>query len=117
MEAGRADGQVAIDATGDYISASVKGDSMNEVFDYGTGVPYTQEDLEALFWGETVSRRREPSCATCKWFDAASCELCGGPTTCIKWAECGKCCPLTGRTSLVEFETCPQFQVDPIMCQ
>lgn len=91
---------------------------MNEVFDYGTGVPYTHEDLETLFRGEPVRRKIEgPNCAACQWFDAASCELCRGPVTCQKWAECGKCCPLTGRTSLVEFETCPQFRIDLIMCQ
>jgi hypothetical protein len=90
---------------------------MNEVFDYGTGVPYTHEDLEVLFGGEVARRREKPSCALCRWFDAASSELCRGPTTCVKWAECGKCCALTGRTPLVEFETCPQFEIDLIMCQ
>jgi hypothetical protein len=91
---------------------------MNEVFDYGTGVPYTYEDLETLFLGEAVSKRREgPSCSGCPWFDASSCELCRGPVTCRKWADCGKCCALTGRASLVEFETCPHFRVDFIMCQ
>lgn len=90
---------------------------MNEVFDYGTGVPYTHEDLEILFTGAVARRRGELNCSACSWFDAASCELCRGPATCIKWAECGKCCPLTGRTSLVDFETCPQFRVDMIMCQ
>ncbi|OPY68848.1 MAG: hypothetical protein A4E57_01534 [Syntrophorhabdaceae bacterium PtaU1.Bin034] len=90
---------------------------MDEVFDYGTGVPYTYEDLEVLFAGKVTSRREGRGCSTCGWFDAASCELCRGPVTCSKWAECGKCCPLTGRVSLVEFETCPQFTIDPIMCQ
>jgi hypothetical protein len=90
---------------------------MNEVFDYGTGVPYTHEDLEVLFRGEITRRREGPSCSECWWFDAASCELCRGPATCAKWADCGKCCPLAGRTSLVEFETCPQFRADLIMCQ
>ncbi len=90
---------------------------MNEVFDYGTGVPYTHEDLETLFTGAVARRRKKLNCSACKWFDATSCELCRGPATCIKWAECGKCCPLTGRTSLVDFETCPQFRVDMIMCQ
>lgn len=90
---------------------------MNEVFDYGTGVPYTHEDLEALFRGEPALRSERPGCGVCQWFDAASCELCRGPVTCEKWAECGKCCPLTGRISLVEFETCPQFRIDTLMCQ
>jgi hypothetical protein len=90
---------------------------MNEVFDYGTGVPYTYEDLEVFFAGKQHQRREGPSCAACAWFDAASSELCQGPATCIKWAECGKCCPLTGRSSLVEFESCPQFRIDRIMCQ
>ena len=90
---------------------------MNEVFDYGTGVPYTHEDLEVLFRGETARRNGVPRCATCTWFDSTSCELCRGPVTCEKWVKCGKCCPLTGRTSLVEFETCPQFRVDLLMCQ
>ena len=90
---------------------------MSEVFDYGTGVPYTHEDLEALFRGETASRKEGPNCDSCTWFDAASCELCRGPVTCEKWVGCGKCCPLTGRTSLVEFETCPQFRIDLFMCQ
>jgi hypothetical protein len=90
---------------------------MAEVFDYGTGVPYTYEDLEALFKGEVIAIRKGPNCSKCSWFDAASCELCRGPATCMKWANCGKCCALTGRTSLIDFETCPQFVVDPIMCQ
>jgi hypothetical protein len=90
---------------------------MNEVFDYGTGVPYTFEDLEVFFAGKETKRREGPSCWRCQWFDAASTELCRGPATCLKWAECGKCCGLTGRRLLVQFETCPQFKVDPIMCQ
>jgi hypothetical protein len=90
---------------------------VNEVFDYGTGVPYTHEDLETLFSGEPVLVSEGSKCRSCRWFDAASCELCGGPVTCQKWADCGKCCPLTGRTSLVEFETCPQFRIDLIMSQ
>jgi hypothetical protein len=90
---------------------------MVEVFDYGTGVPYTHEDLETLFRGKPAEVRKGPNCATCLWFDASSCELCQGPATCGKWAECGKCCPLTGRTSLVDFETCPQFVIDLIMSQ
>ncbi len=89
----------------------------NEVFDYGTGVPYTHEDLEILFGGRVERRKGEPRCSTCRWFDASSGELCRGPVSCIKWVGCSKCCPLTGRATLVEFETCPQFQVDPIMCQ
>lgn len=103
------------------VSGKGKGSSrvmgMNEVFDYGTGVPYTHEDLEALFSGEPASREERAGCDSCKWFDPASCELCHGPITCQKWAECGKCCPLTGRSSLVEFETCPQFMIDFLMCQ
>jgi hypothetical protein len=94
-----------------------KGDPMNEVFDYGTGVPYTDDDLDTLFRGKVAKIRLIQSCANCIWFDVASCELCRGPVTCIKWSDCGKCCPLTGRTSLVDFETCPQFKVDQIMCQ
>ncbi len=90
---------------------------MEEIFDYGTGVPYTHEDLEALFDGKETKRRESCSCSVCGWFDRGSDELCLGPATCVKWADCGKCCPLTGRTSLVEFETCPKFRVDPIMCQ
>jgi hypothetical protein len=90
---------------------------MDEVFDYGTGVPYTHEDLEALFRGEVERRKEGPTCAACNWFDAASCELCQGPATCVKWAKCGKCCPLDGRASLIEFERCPQFKVDLIMAQ
>ncbi|MGD0488482.1 MAG: hypothetical protein ABSB94_14970 [Syntrophorhabdales bacterium] len=90
---------------------------MNEVFDYGTGVPYTHEDLEVLFRGEVERRKEGPRCSACAWFDAASCELCQGPATCVKWAKCGKCCSLAGRASLVEFESCPQFKVDPIMAQ
>jgi hypothetical protein len=92
---------------------------MSEVFDYGTGVPYTHEDLETLFRGEPARRKkgRRPNCASCGWFDAASRELCRGPVTCQKWAECSKCCPLSGRISLVEFESCPQFRIDPTMCQ
>ena len=43
---------------------------MNEVFDYGTGVPYTHEDLEVLFSGVVARRREEPSCTVCRWFDA-----------------------------------------------
>lgn len=89
---------------------------MSEVFDYGTGVPYTDEDLDVFFTGKVSRRRQGPSCAACSWFAAASSELCRGPVTCVKWAECGKCCGLTGRASLIDFETCPQFQVDPIMC-
>jgi hypothetical protein len=90
---------------------------MDEVFDYGTGVPYTHEDLEVLFRGKVTRRIDGSACSLCAWFDAASVELCPGPATCVKWAECAKCCALTGRTSLVRFETCPQFQVDPLMCQ
>ena len=90
---------------------------MNEVFDYGTGVPYTHEDLEVLFRGEVERRNEGPTCSGCNWFDAASGELCQGPATCAKWAKCGKCCPLAGRASLVEFESCPQFEVDLIMAQ
>ncbi|MGA3174661.1 MAG: hypothetical protein ABSE25_09605 [Syntrophorhabdales bacterium] len=90
---------------------------MEEVFDYGTGVPYTYEDLEVLFGGEVARREVGPTCHGCGWFDAASCELCQGPVTCAKWVQCGKCCPLTGRTNLVEFERCPQFVVDLIMAQ
>jgi len=88
---------------------------MSEVFDYGTGVPYTDEDLEALFRGKVARFKENPSCTFCPWYDIGSSELCRGPVTCTKWADCGKCCPLTGRTSLVEFETCPQFKVDLIM--
>lgn len=88
---------------------------MSEVFDYGTGVPYTHEDLEVLFSGVVARRREEPSCTVCRWFDAGSSELCRGPATCVKWAKCGKCCPLTRRTSLVDFQTCPLFEVDLIM--
>ena len=90
---------------------------MNEVFDYGTGVPYTHEDLEALFSGEAERRTVEQTCFGCMWFDPASSELCQGPATCAKWAKCAKCCPLAGRTSLVDFEGCPQFEVDLIMAQ
>ncbi len=90
---------------------------MNEVFDYGTGVPYTHEDLETLFRGEPAQRRERPDCGSCHWFEAASYELCRGPVICQKWEECGKCCPLTGRASLIEFETCPQFRIDLLMCQ
>jgi hypothetical protein len=90
---------------------------MNEVFDYGTGVPYTHEDLEALFSGEAERRTVEQTCFGCMWFDPASSELCQGPATCAKWAKCAKCCPLAGRTSLVDFESCPQFEVDLIMAQ
>jgi hypothetical protein len=88
---------------------------MDEVFDYGTGVPYTHEDLEVLFRGKVTRRTERPTCASCIWFDQASSELCRGPVTCAKWVDCGKCCPLTGRASLVEFESCPQFKVDLIM--
>jgi hypothetical protein len=90
---------------------------MAEVFDYGTGVPYTYEDLEALFTGKASMVCKNLNCASCTWFDPASSEICRGPATCVKWVECGRCCPLTGRTSLVDFETCPQFMADPIMCQ
>ena len=90
---------------------------MEEVFDYGTGVPYTHEDLEILFGGKDASRSDGPTCGCCGWFDASSMELCRGPVTCAKWAECGKCCPLTGRATLVGFESCPQFKVDLIMAQ
>ena len=90
---------------------------MNEVFDYGTGVPYTHEDLEALFSGEAERRTVEQTCFGCMWFDPASSELCQGPATCAKWAKCAKCCPLAGRASLVDFESCPQFKVDLIMAQ
>jgi hypothetical protein len=90
---------------------------MSEIFDYGTGVPYTDEDLDLLFRGKASRKRHEPTCAGCKWYSAASPELCRGPVTCVKWAKCGKCCGLTGRTSLIDFEACPQFEIDPIMCQ
>ena len=90
---------------------------MKEVFDYGTGVPYTHEDLEALFSGEAERRTVEQTCFGCMWFDPASSELCQGPATCAKWAKCAKCCPLAGRASLVDFESCPQFEVDLIMAQ
>jgi len=89
---------------------------MDEVFDYGTGVPYTHEDLEVLFRGKVTPHRDGSACCLCAWFDAASVELCLGPATCVKWAECAKCCPLTGRMPLIGFETCPQFRVDRLMC-
>ncbi len=90
---------------------------MEEVFDYGTGVPYTLEDLEVLFAGRPACRNNGPTCGECGWFDASSTELCQGPVTCTKWVHCGKCCPLTGRTNLVGFEKCPQFEIDLIMAQ
>ncbi len=90
---------------------------MNEVFDYGTGLPYTHEDLEVLFGGKQATRNEGFNCSSCNWFDGSSSELCQGPATCVKWAECGKCCLLTGRSLLVDFETCPQFKIDLIMCQ
>ena len=34
---------------------------MKEVFDYGTGVPYTHEDLEVLFRGKVEKRKEGPS--------------------------------------------------------
>lgn len=89
---------------------------MEEVFDFGTGTPYTDDDLETLFTGQVPQMRANASCAACNWFDPDSDELCRGPITCVKWMDCGKCCPLTGRLNLVEFEGCAHFQLDPLMC-
>ena len=88
---------------------------MEEVFDFGTGTPYTYEDIESLFGGRVSQVRKHPSCAVCVWFDPDSEELCQGPITCVKWIDCGKCCPLTGRVTLIDFEGCRHFRVDPVM--
>jgi hypothetical protein len=88
---------------------------MEEVFDFGTGTPYTHEDLEILFRGQSAGVIKCNSCTACSWFDEDSEDLCRGPITCVKWMDCGKCCPLTGRLDLIEFERCTHFKVDPVM--
>ncbi len=90
---------------------------MEEVYDFGVGVPFTYEDLEIIFTGKQVKRKTASTCASCEWFDPDSSEICNGPVTCLKWAECAKCCSLTGRSTLVPFEECRHFEVDPIMAQ
>ena len=70
---------------------------MNEVFDYGTGV-LTHTRIWRRSSGESrPGKKKGPTAARAEWFDAASCELCRGPVTCQKWAECGKCCPSDGQ--------------------
>ena len=50
-------GKRATDATdGAGAESTEEGGFMNEVFDYGTGVPYTHEDLEVLFRGKVTRR-------------------------------------------------------------
>ncbi len=89
---------------------------MKRVYDFGTGIPYTDEDLERLLVGITTVPNAG-ACMTCSWFTSYSTEICRGPITCIKWVDCGKCCPLTGRDSLIPFETCRYFLIDPLMAQ
>ena len=89
---------------------------MEDMYDFGTGIPYTDEDLERILAGITTVPNNG-ACYACRWFSPYSSEICQGPISCVKWAECGKCCPLTGRCSLVPFETCPHFQMDPLMSQ
>lgn len=88
---------------------------MDNLYDLGTDVPYTYEDLEVLFRRKELSPNRGAQCAVCRWFEASGEALCAGPLTCAKWTACGKCCPLTGRTELIDFEQCPHFKVDLVM--
>jgi hypothetical protein len=88
---------------------------MDNLYDLGTDVPYTDEDLEVLFHHKEINRNRSAQCAACRWLETDWNTLCAGPLTCAKWMTCGKCCPLTGRAELIDFERCPHFKVDPLM--
>jgi hypothetical protein len=88
---------------------------MDNLYDLGTDVPYTYEDLEVLFHHKVLSPKKGARCETCTWFETDYTAPCAGPLTCAKWIACGKCCPLTGRAELIDFEQCPHFSVDLIM--
>jgi hypothetical protein len=88
---------------------------IDNLYDLGTDVPYTDEDLEVLFQHKDLNARRGVRCCGCTWFEPDCDTLCGGPLTCTKWLACGKCCPLTGRAELIDFEQCPHYRVDPLM--
>lgn len=45
------------------LKAQEGGRLMDEVFDYGTGVPYTHEDLEVLFRGKVTRRIDGSACS------------------------------------------------------